>query len=96
MNSTQSRSISLSWTPPVTPNGTITQYELQYGRSDSTSALTSLNITDTSHTIMGLMPTVSYMVQLRAYTRVGAGPFINQTSVTESDRKWLCCPLTIM
>lgn len=82
----------LLWTAPDTPNGIITSYELQYERSDSTSFTGSSIITDPNtltYTINGLMPTVTYVVRLRAHTRVGAGLFINQTSVTEPGRKLL-------
>ena len=71
------------------PNGTIIQYELQYKSSDSTSFNAS-NITNTStmmYTIEGLMPGVEYTIQLRAYTRVRAGPFIDKTVTTEAERK---------
>ena len=84
VDNTQQTSITLSWTPPDTPNGIVTQYEVQYSSSDSIS-FTSSNITDAStmtYTIEGLMPAVMYTVQLRAYTRVGAGPFISQTALT--------------
>ena len=80
----QPRFIQLLWTAPDMPNGTIIQYELEYWRSDITSFTTS-NITNAStlmHTIEGLMPNVTYMVRLRAYTRVGAGPFINEITTT--------------
>lgn len=82
MDRIEQRSISLSWTPPATPNGTITQYELQYNRSGGISTLNITNTSITVYTIGELSPAVMYRVQLRAYTRVGAGPFITQSATT--------------
>ena len=75
----QSRFVTLSWMSPDTPNGIIIQYEVQY----SVNSITSLvNFTDTlMGSVKGLSPSTIYTLQIRAYTRVGAGPFSNSISV---------------
>ena len=91
MISIQSRSLTLSWMAPDTPNGNITHYELWYRRSGNESFNVISNIMDTTmmHSIDGLTPGVTYVVKLRAYTRVGPGPYVNQTVATELERKHL-------
>ena len=61
---------------PEMPNGIITQYQLQYRRSDSGSGFTSLNITiDTlTYTVTGLSSDTEYVFRVRAFTVVGHGP----------------------
>ncbi|XP_065914678.1 protein sidekick-1-like isoform X2 [Dysidea avara] len=69
----QQRFVTLSWMPPDTPNGIIIQYEVQYSVNSTTSLV---NFTDTlMGTVEGLSPGTIYTLQIRAYTRVGAGPF---------------------
>ena len=92
MINTQSRSLNLSWMAPDTPNGIITHYELWYIRNDSESLNVTSYIADTislMHSIEDLMPGVTYVVQLKAYTRVGPGPHVSQTVATELERKYL-------
>ena len=89
---TQSRSLNLSWMAPVTPNGIITHYELRCRRNNNELLNFTSTITNTislMHSIEGLMPGVTYVVQLRAYTRVGPGPHVSQTVATELERKYL-------
>ena len=71
---------------PDTPNGIIIQYEVKY----SVNSITSLvNFTDTLiGSVEGLSPSTLYTVQIRAYTRVGTGPFSNSITVmTLPERK---------
>ena len=59
--------------PPATPNGVIAQYSLQYGGNVIDNFGTeTLNML--MGTIEGLSPDTEYVLQLRAYTRVGPGP----------------------
>ena len=75
----QSRFVTLSWMSPDTPNGIIIQYEVQYSVNSTTSLV---NFTDTLMvTVEGLSFSTIYIVQIRAYTRVGAGPFSNSITV---------------
>jgi len=79
-NNIQSTFVTLSWMSPDTPNGIIIQYEVQY----SVNSITSLvNFTDTlMGTVEGLSSGQVYTLQIRAYTRVGAGPFSSSITVT--------------
>ena len=67
--------VSLSWMPPDTPNGIITQYQLQYRRSDNTTNTTSLNIANDNltYTVTGLSSNTEYVFTVRAFTVVGHG-----------------------
>ena len=69
MVSVNSSSVTLQWRPPVTPNGIITQYSLQYN-------ITIINFGNDMlmGTIEGLSPDTVYTLQVRAHTSVGAGP----------------------
>ena len=72
--------MTLSWLAPDAPNGIIIQYEVEYSVISTTSLV---NFTDTlMGTVEGLSSGEVYTVQIRAYTRVGAGPFSNSITVT--------------
>ena len=77
---TSNATISLSWMPPNTPNGMITHYQVQYRKSDSSSNVTSLNITndDLTYTVTGLTSNTDYVFQVRAFTVVGHGIHSNE------------------
>ena len=63
------------------PNGIITQYSVYFDETDipdfGNNVLNML-----MGTVEGLSPDTVYMLQLRAHTRVGAGPPSNLTVVT--------------
>ena len=65
--------------PPEIPNGVITQYQLQYRRSDSSSDFISLNVTkaDLTYAVTGLISDTEYVFRIRAFTVVGHGPSSN-------------------
>ena len=67
--------VSLSWIPPNITNGIITQYQLQYRRSDSGSDFISLNISKNTltFTVTGLTSDTEYVFTVRAFTVVGHG-----------------------
>ena len=73
--------VSLSWMPPEMRNGIITQYQLLYWRSNSSSDFTSLNITNDTLTyaVTGLTNDTEYVFRVRAFTVVGHGPSSNLT-----------------
>ena len=77
IRSVNSSSVTLQWSPPVPPNGIITQYSIQYNT-------TIINITDNMlmGTVSGLSPETVYVLQVRAHTSVGAGPPSNITVIT--------------
>ena len=71
---------------PVTPNGIITQYEIQYKKSnDSFFNISNISSTIIGDTLMGriegLTPSTMYVLQLRAYTQVGAGPYSDNLTI---------------
>ena len=72
-----SSSVTLQWMPPETPNGIITHYSLQNGPT-----ITNLSNNVLMFTVEGLSPDTMYVLQLRAYTRVGGGPPNNLTVIT--------------
>ena len=76
--SVTSSSVTLQWRPPVTPNGNITQYSLQY--NTTVVANTTNNVL--MYTISGLSPETVYVLQVRAHTGAGAGPPNNITVIT--------------
>jgi len=73
---------TLSWMVPDVPNGIITQYEVHYRRSIDTS-WNAYNISSRTlgNRLFGsterLLPGIEYLLQVRAYTRAGAGPLGN-------------------
>ena len=73
-----SSSVTLQWRPPITPNGIITQYSIQLNGTD----VDDLGSNVLMYTIEGLSPDTVYVLQLRAYTSVGAGPPSNVTVIT--------------
>lgn len=78
--SVNSNSVTLQWSPPVTPNGIITQYSLQY----NTTAVANTTNNVLMYTVSGLSPETVYVLQVRAHTSVGAG---TPSSVTVITRK---------
>ena len=74
--------VSLSWMPPDTPNGIITQYQLQYRRSDSSTNIISLNVTNDTltYTVTGLSSNTEYLFTVRAFTVVGHGNAFNEVT----------------
>ena len=67
--------IHIAWTVPVTPNGQITRYEIQYnavGSSDNTSKVLSANqLPELKALIDSLKPFTRYQFRIRAATREG-------------------------
>ena len=75
-------SLAISWSPPVAPNGIITEYEIRYRESISTGPYNITNTTNTQYSIVGLIPNTSYTIGVRAYTSVGPGEWTNITNQT--------------
>ena len=78
--------VTLSWTPPATTNGIITQYQIQYRRSDSSSDFDSLNMTndDLTYTITELTSDTEYVFRVIAFTAVGHGSPSNEVTALTS------------
>ena len=70
--------IIISWSPPTTPNGIITVYEIRYRESTSTGPCNITNTTNTQYGIVGLIPNTSYTIGVRAYTSVGPGEWASK------------------
>ena len=77
--STTLTEIIISWSPPTTPNGIITVYEIRYRESTSTGPYNITNTTNTQYSIVGLIPNTSYTIGVRAYTSVGPGEWTDKT-----------------
>ena len=82
-----STSVTLQWMPPDFPNGVITKYSIEYNGKfiDEFGGKVSDKMMGT---IEGLSSDTAYVLELKAYTRIGAGP---SASVTEKTRKLLKC-----
>ena len=66
--------VTLSWMSPDPPNGIITNYQVQYRRSDSSSPdYTSVDTmtNDLTYTVTGLSTNTEYDFRVRADTVVG-------------------------
>ena len=70
--------ISLHWSAPATPNGVITEYQLQCSGGGQVFNRT---VMETTTTLSGLLPYTSYSCSITAHTSVGGGPAAT-TSVT--------------
>ena len=70
--------MTLQWSAPVTPNGIVTQYSLQY----NTTAAGNTTNNVLMYTVSGLSPETVYVLQVRAHTNVGAGPPSSVTVIT--------------
>ena len=68
-----STTVTLQWMPPRYPNGVITHYAIQYdGRS--IDAFGDYESGKMVGRIDGLIPDTEYVIEMKAYTRVGSGP----------------------
>lgn len=64
--------VTLSWMSPDPPNGIITNYRVQYRRSDSSSPdYNSINTNSLTYTVTGLTTNTEYDFRVRADTVVG-------------------------
>ncbi|XP_017480193.1 PREDICTED: protein sidekick-like, partial [Rhagoletis zephyria] len=70
------RSVKVLWSPPRNANGILTGYSVRYQVKDRTETLKSVNLTaeDTELTVTQLQATTHYWFEIRAWTKVGAGP----------------------
>ena len=73
--------VTLSWMPPDSPNGIITQYQLQYRMVGGTYTTLQLPNTDLTRTVTGLTSGTEYEFRVRARTSVGYGSFSNVVNV---------------
>ena len=81
-----STSVTLSWLPPENPNGVILHYEVVQHNGNISSSLVNFNNT-LMGTVEGLSRGTNYTLKIRAYTKVGPGPFSNNITAYLSRRK---------
>lgn len=67
--------ISLTWSPPETANGVITQYNIQYGDEDNTDSYTSNVAGDVTNVTLtdGIGACIYYVVHMAAVNGAGTG-----------------------
>ena len=86
-----STAIRVSWDPVplIDQNGVITRYEVEYSQTTFSEVSMYNTTTVDSTTLMvdltGLEEYVVYSIRVRAYTRVGAGPYSDVVNVTTSE-----------
>ncbi|XP_054086564.1 protein sidekick isoform X3 [Zeugodacus cucurbitae] len=70
------RSVKVLWSPPRNTNGILTGYSVRYQVKDRPDTLKAVNLTaeDTELTVTQLQATTHYWFEIRAWTKVGAGP----------------------
>ncbi|KAM4581711.1 neural cell adhesion molecule L1-like protein isoform 2-T2 [Fundulus diaphanus] len=81
-------SVSLSWAPPLEPNGILTRYLLEYQFINDTEDIGPLQTVDISNPdttkwiLRDLEPLSKYKFYLRSCTAVGCGPVVSEESTT--------------
>ena len=84
---------------PIDQNGIITTYEV-FSIPETTfdDALLSdaINTTNMSLFLLDLHPYVNYTISVRAYTRIGSGPFGIVLQTTPEDSRLLMCTILVM
>ena len=75
-----SKSINVSWSAPATPNGVITEYQLQCSGGGQVFNRT---VMETTTTLSGLLPYTNYSCSITAHTSVGGGPAATTNVTTE-------------
>ena len=79
--------VTLSWLPSSMPNGIITEYRVRFSRSDNSDNY----IQDTRnnilmYTVTGLAGNTEYTFAVRAFTRVGSGPYSDDTITVRTSK----------
>ena len=86
-----STAIMITWSPPVMPNGIITDYNVSYvpGHSLSTAEYSAdgnvsvaIGNNDTVHVVYSLRIATNYSVAIAAHTMIGIGPYSSNTDCT--------------
>ena len=79
--------VTLSWMPPMMPNGILIQYDLEYTEEGNTLfSRIFLSFSQRSHTITELTPGTTYQFRVAAVTIVGRGPYattIDRTTLSK-------------
>ena len=77
-----SRAIILVWFAPLTPNGVITEYQLQCSGGGQVFNRT---VIQTTTTLRGLLPYTDYSCSITAHTSAGGGPAATVSGTTLQD-----------
>ena len=76
ITSTTSTSFTLSWVPPLEPNGIIQGYDVQYYESLKPNEKNIIeNLKGSAHTIKELQPWRDYEIRVACQSSGGTGPF---------------------
>ena len=90
--------VTLSWMPSDSPNGIITQYQVQYRRTDSGDRYSSNQVntlsTNLTYTVTGLTTNTKYLLRVRAFTVAGRGPSSNVVTVFVGKLKYMLLAIT--
>ena len=81
IDSVSSTSVTLQWMPPEYRNGVVTKYSVHFDGIDIDSFGDEVSNMMTG-TVEGLSPDTVYVLELKAYTRVGPGPPISVAAKT--------------
>ena len=82
-----SNTIDFIWSAPATPNGVITEYQLQCSGGGQVFNRTVMDITTT---LSGLLPYTNYSCSITAHTSAGGGPAATTSVTTLQDSKPQC------
>ena len=74
--------IAFIWSAPSTPNGIITEYQLQCSGGGQVFNLT---VMETTTTLSGLLPYTNYSCSITARTSAGEGPTATTSVITSQD-----------
>ena len=77
--------VTVTWHPPVKPNGNVLQYRITYNASDGTSSNILISGDKLEITIDNLTPNTTYYISVTAKTSKGFGR--QGTTVNASTRK---------
>ena len=79
--------VTLSWSPPDMPNGIIEKYRVRFSRSDNSGSRTQDTMNNNlTYTVTGLASNTEYTFEVRAFTRVGSGPFSDDTVTVRTSK----------
>ena len=83
ISSATSSSVTITWGPPLTPNGVIVSYTVSYSSSTEMVSIVLHNPMQTTHRITSLRAFTNYKISVYASTRIGGGPSASVVKKTE-------------
>ena len=86
--------VTLSWLQPSVPNGIITQYQVQYRRTNGRDHYSNNQVntmtTNLTYTVTGLKTGTEYNLRVRAFTVVRRGPSSNVVTAFVGKLEYMC------